>query len=144
MPQKYMKPEHSPAQRFLYYPPVFFPSSEIRETGPRRLISHRGTPCFNIRHFIWLYWLSFYALLHPDSIKNELTALFQDWGPFCRWALCSTLWLMGSPGGLSEVSLKVWNNVRVRLQMHIGNGYFKILKCLFPKQNKWVAFKTDN
>lgn len=49
---------------------------------------------------------SCYALLHPDSIKNGLTALFRDWRPFCGWARCSTMWLMGSPGGLSRVSLK--------------------------------------
>lgn len=29
-----------------------------------------------------LLTLSFYALLHPDSIKNGLTALSEDWG---RW-----------------------------------------------------------
>lgn len=47
---------------------------------------------------------SFYALLHPDSIKNGLTPFGQDWRPF--YVLSWTTWLMGSPAGLSVISLK--------------------------------------
>lgn len=43
-------------------PPLPFFSSKMWESGLGRLISHRGTPCFNIRHFIWLYWLWVFML----------------------------------------------------------------------------------
>lgn len=78
----------------------------------------------------------FFALLHPDSIKNGLMAPLRDWRLFCHWALCSASWLMGSPGGLSEVSLKnkVWESERgMCLQMCIGKWMWctlqGFLKC---------------
>lgn len=109
-------------QRFLYYvsspPPSSLPpalsSSEMRghHNWTWTLNQSPGRAAFRYQAFhMTLLTPSWYALLHPDSIKNGLTALFQDWRPFCGWALCSTMWLMGSPGGLSGASLKnkVWN-----------------------------------
>lgn len=107
-------------------PPPFFLHWDVRD-WTKTLNQSPGHTMFQYQTFhMTLLTLSFYALLHPDSIKNELTALFQDWRPFCCWALCSTLWLMGSPRGLLEVSLKVWNSEMVCLRMHTGNRYFSV------------------
>ena len=62
--------------------------------------------------YMTLLTLSFYTLLHPDSIKNGLTTFFRDWRPFC--GLGWTKWLMGSPAGISVVSLKKKKKKRKR------------------------------
>lgn len=82
-----------------------------------------GNNMFQYQTFHMTLTQCFFALLHPDSIKNGLMAPLRDWRLFCHWALCSASWLMGSPGGLSEVSLKnkVWKSERdMCLQKCIG------------------------
>lgn len=164
-----MKSEHNPAQIILYYTPPtlppappFFLLQDVRE-WTSTLNQSPGHTMFQYQTFhMTLLTLSFYALLHPDSIKNGLTALFQDWGgggweaAFCCWALCSTLWLMGGPGGLLQVSLKVWDREEggsvygCALAADIWGftiAYFPSRRshdlCIFAKK-KWVRFDVDN
>lgn len=60
-------------QRFLYYASphsplplpsrsFFLPRCEGITTGPGHLISHRGAPRFDIKHFMRLYWLWVFLL----------------------------------------------------------------------------------
>lgn len=91
--------------------------------APSTLNQSTGNNMFQYQTFHMTLTQCFFALLHPDSIKNGLMAPLRDWRLFCHWALCSASWLMGSPGGLSEVSLKnkVWESERgMCLQMCIG------------------------
>lgn len=139
----FQKCENS-TQRFLFLAFKTPPPSSTKMQGaapPRRLISQQGTTCFSIRHFIWLWRSGLFALLHPDSIRNGLMPPFRDWRLFCHWALCSASWLMGSPGGLSEVSLKnkVWKSERsMCLQMCIGKWMWcTFLKCLVCSKSKF-------
>lgn len=56
------------------------PLQDVRE-WTRTLNQSPGHAMFQYQTFhMTLLTLSFYALLHPDSIKNGLTALPHDWG----------------------------------------------------------------
>lgn len=119
--QKYKQPEQSHAKWLLPSPPFtcfLFPLSYPTARATHHnwtWMPNQSLRCAMFRYQAFhmaLSTLRFYALLHPDSIKNGLTTFSQDWRPFCGWALSSATWLMGSPGGLSAVSLKskVWNS----------------------------------
>lgn len=55
------------------------PTQDVRE-WTRTLNQSPGHAMFQYQTFhMTLLTLSFYALLHPDSIKNGLTALLHDW-----------------------------------------------------------------
>ena len=105
----YTNTEPPVSPTYPFFPQHFFITEFSREfsPGPQHLISHRDAARLWYRTFhMILLTVSFYALLHPDSITNGPSLHFWEQRPFCGWVPCSTLWLMGSPPGPSEVSLK--------------------------------------
>lgn len=74
--------------------------------------------------------LRFYALLHPDSIKNGLTTFSQDWRPFCGSELSNVT--NGKPwrtfGGITQKQSLKQRGGELCLQMHFGSRYFAIFE----------------
>lgn len=140
-----MKSEHNPAQIILYYTPPappFFLLQDVRE-WTWTLNQSPGHTMFQYQTFhMTLLTLSFYALLHPDSIKNGLTALFQDWGGGVRGGgvlLLSSVLNVVTNGWPWRTFAGITQSLRPRggggcLRMRVGSRYLRIYRRLFPEK----------